>query len=53
MNQKDKPNKQMLSIRIPSSLNEKLESKVKNIGISKSSYVLCLLDKVLREECKD
>ena len=40
--------KEMLSVRIPIELNKQLTTYTKKIGISKSSLILLLIDKELK-----
>jgi hypothetical protein len=47
MNSREKVKKEMLSVRIPETLNRKLEQHVKQIGVSKAGYILTLIAKEL------
>ncbi|HBC94339.1 MAG TPA: hypothetical protein DCZ10_15930 [Pelotomaculum sp.] len=44
-----KDDKQMLSIRIPKGLNKRLEELTKRMGVSKSQYILTLIDAAIKK----
>lgn len=45
-----KPQKEMVSVRIPKEMNAKLEQHVKGLGISKNAFILMLISQVLGED---
>ncbi len=44
------PKKELVSVRIPEALNKKLAEHVAKIGISKTSFILQLINKELQKE---